>query len=419
MADQSFSIVQVLESIAVELAPMANQRLLQITSFSQPDLPEWIKGDPETIKAILLFLGKRAIRGLSQGAVLVEALPEPNLQQDIVRFCISDSRTEIVDVDLSKMRDQMLAEDTGYGGTLDELLKRIDSKLLFDKLVTGRSTRFFFPMVIRRASGEPVDQPISEKLKSAKMFLVANDPPPNRAIQQYCRHSGFHLEGAPTAAEALVVFAEHDARDEPFELVAVAPPIEDMLAPELAKTIRQSDITQPKLLYIAEWDDDDLRKKALDAGFDAVVAKPFGKVELFAAMHALLHTKMPKRKPLVLVVEDNPINAKLALFQLRAIGYEAEIVTNGKEAVDAVDNGEYIAVLMDLQMPIMNGIEATKVIREREKKSGDRLPIIALTANDEWRAEAMAAGCDLFLTKPAKKEDLNAALESLTVKASQ
>jgi polar amino acid transport system substrate-binding protein len=115
-----------------------------------------------------------------------------------------------------------------------------------------------------------------------------------------------------------------------------------------------------------------------------------------------------------LLVEDNPVNQKVARMQLENLGYRVQVVGNGREAVDAVARGEgYALILMDMQMPEMDGVTATKAIRRAEIASGRRLPIVAMTANamEGDRETCIAAGMDDYISKPVNREKLRAALE--------
>jgi len=167
------------------------------------------------------------------------------------------------------------------------------------------------------------------------------------------------------------------------------------------------------------------------AGFAAVLRKPIRQTALHEALAGALARTAPtaldgvaERSPaapvldrddgiLVLVAEDNPVNRKLALQQLKKLGYRAEAVTDGREAVDAVAHGDYDLVLMDCQMPDVDGFEATRGIRRAEVLRGGHVPIIAMTANalDGDREACLAAGMDAYLAKPVQLAALRAIVE--------
>jgi two-component system, sensor histidine kinase and response regulator len=291
----------------------------------------------------------------------------------------------------------------------------LQTQLEVDENLIGRSTRYFFTLPMERVHVERNEPVLSPEVRDLRIFLVANDPTPNRIIQHYSRHAGITLEGAPTGAEAILELARA-SQEAPYDILAVAPPIEDLTSLQMAKAVRGSDLAYLKLLYVAPWDDPQDRLNHIQGGFDDTICKQLRKKEMFDSFHRLAG-RIPKKQqgktPLILIVEDNGINAQIASFQLRTLGYDSEIVTNGELAVEAWTRGTFDAILMDLQMPVLDGFAATRMIREREqnRSPSGRIPIIAFTANDDWKAQAMAAGCDDFLIKPVVKNVLKATMD--------
>jgi protein-histidine pros-kinase len=163
------------------------------------------------------------------------------------------------------------------------------------------------------------------------------------------------------------------------------------------------------------------------AGIVERLSKPFSPLDLRACLLRAIagppaRTGKPAVTPLgsvslaILVAEDNPVNQRVAQRMLERLGHRVSIAGNGREAVDALDDGRFDAVLMDMQMPEMNGIEASGAIRAREQaRSTGRTPIIALTANamNSDRDRCLAAGMDAYLSKPIKLAELKAALDHL------
>lgn len=414
MAEKEFDILDLVEEIAREQSTLARIKGIQINPFAEPQIHRRWVGDRDAIRAALSCLVVKALSETVSGAVVVEVLEAVPLTNDKIRFAVTDSRTNLTYAQQEAMRDQLLTQNCN-GVPLARLLESMGASLHFDERVLGRATRFFFSGEIHAADSVWLDYPLCSELLETKFFLVANDPYPNRSIQRYCRHHGLVMEGAPTASESLSVLGKA-AVYAPFDVLGVAPPIEDLAPFELARAVRASDhLAAMKLLYIAEQYDPENLRAAIESGFDATLSKPFTKRELFLSLARLTGLdKYEQPCPIILVVDDNPVNQRVATFQVRLLGFEALAVGNGKEALTALEHTTFAAILMDLQMPVMDGIEATKKVRELEKGLGKkRVPIIALTANADMKDEALAAGCNDFLLKPASKDTIKNALAQL------
>jgi CheY-like chemotaxis protein len=407
----NFDPLEMVETLARDFALEAKERQSQLVSFCTPELPSALVGDRKKISQLLSMLTENALKSVTHmhaGAVVIEAILDKDLNKESMRFGVSDSRTTLTPEQAKSMNCELMNLKIG-NCTAAQLLAELDAKFQVDLELLGRSTRFYFSMPLERGKVDIAEPPLPKDLRDLKVFLVANDPAPNRIIPHYCRHAGFDIDGAPTAAETIIELGRGGAVD----ILAVAPPIEDLSAIQLAQTIRSSALAGTRLLYIAPWHDAEDVLAHKNAGFDEIITKPFTKKELFDSIERLAGriSRKALKAPLVLVAEDNPINAQIASFQLRKIGYDADLVTNGKEAVEALEAGEYVAVLMDLQMPVMDGLEATRLIRASEEaKRKKHIPIIVLTANADMRDLAESAGCDLFLTKPTRIGELQSAL---------
>jgi two-component system sensor histidine kinase/response regulator len=415
--NDEFDALELVERIAAREASAARAAHLQIVSFCSPQLPRWMKGNAEPLERLLTGLTRNSIAQATQnGAVMVEILQDLHVETEQVRFAVCDSRTELGADELERHKQELLNIDVD-GHRLRGLLDELGAELEFDERLVGRATRYFINLPLHRAGVRAADDfELSEKVRQARLFIVANDPYPNRIIQYYIRFHNIVLLGAPTAAEAFEVIGTNAAAGQPFDLIMVAPPIEDMTAEEIVGTLRASKyVNQAKLLYVAPLDVADDKLKAMQLGFDAAIAKPFTKVTLFQTLEQLVGRvpKNPPERPLVLIVDDNMINLKVALFQVRKMGFEGVPVDSGEEALQAFESGSFAAILMDLQMPGMSGIDAVKEIRRREKGSDRRTPIIALTGASALEEDAMAAGCDDFLLKPVAKEVLAKSFDRL------
>jgi|AGTN01.1.fsa_nt_gi Response regulator receiver domain. len=333
-----YDLLDLIEGIAAKFADLARINKVQLGSFVSPELAKSLHGDKEAISALLEFLVEKAITASikshaepGQYAVLVEALQHPDPNKNAIRMAVSDTRSELEKSRMDEIIESYCLETTS-AGPIASLLEKVESKLDVDAKLLGRTCRIFFECAIVRGTAQEKEFVFRKELTNTKVFLVSNDPPPNRAIQHYCRHAGVHLEGAPTGIEAITELGR-SAKTDPFKIVAIAPPIEDASAVELAHTIRSSTMKSLKLLFVAPWDDPIANEEALKAGFDEILVNPFRQEELLEVLQKLagIESKLIREPVRVLIVEDNPINAKVAFFQLRELGLESETAEMGKE----------------------------------------------------------------------------------------
>jgi len=226
---------------------------------------------------------------------------------------------------------------------------------------------------------------------------------------------------------------KRDAAADPFRVV-LFDDMPDMEPLAFAREVQaREEMGGTSLIYLAANSRNTNEERLRDAGVHAFAAKPVGQGELFDALTlALAHDAIPLARPVssartsspayvppeqrksirVLLAEDNFLNRKLTMSQLEKLGYVADSVGNGKEAVEAVTRESYDVILMDSQMPVMDGYEATMEIRRRDSKDGRKRRIIAMTANalEGDREKCLAAGMDDYLAKPTRHEDLEKAL---------
>jgi CheY-like chemotaxis protein len=237
---------------------------------------------------------------------------------------------------------------------------------------------------------------------------------------------------AKTGEEGVSEMRSHAARGLPFDLAIVDLADVDKRAPGmdgflLAEKIRcDATLESTPLILLAAFDRDGDVESAIQSGFAAYVTKPIRQSELFSAMMKALGKKAERiseeqlpdgveppliaaaRQKRILVAEDNSVNQLLAVTLLRKMGHSTHAVANGREAIDALSSASYDLVLMDCQMPEMDGYQATREIRIREKETGSHIPIVALTANAMTvdRIKCLECGMDDHVSKPLKKARL-------------
>ncbi len=294
------------------------------------------------------------------------------------------------------------------------------------------------PFKKRPEGAQPAPGPLAE-LRGLRVLIVDDNATNRRVLCKQISPWGVRGESAEDGLAALRMLHTAADRGEPFDLAILDMQMPGMDGLELARKIKADPaIWQTKLVLltsVGQGGGED-GEEARRAGIEAYLTKPARQHELRDALATVVGRRsageaaQPGDAPLVtrnvlrearaqararvLVAEDNAVNQKVAVRMLERLSYKADVAANGREAVEALFSGvPYSAVLMDVQMPEMDGYEATAEIRRREESEGKRTPIIAMTANAMQgdREEALAAGMDDYVSKPVKPEELGAVLE--------
>ena len=302
----------------------------------------------------------------------------------------------------------------------------------------GKGSTFWFTVRLERQAGDAVSHPPPRESLRGLKVLVVDDNRTNRTILvQQAQSWGMKAEEAPGGREALEILRSAHARGQRCDLAIVDMQMPDMDGLQLARAIRSDrNLAGLRLIMLTSVG---LRGHAAEshrAGYAAYLTKPVRASQLYDCIATVMSgadqaspgDPLPSR-PLVtrhslkeareqnrlrvLVADDNETNQMVAVQILRRLGYHAEVAGNGSEALEAFRTLPFDLILMDCQMPQMDGYEATRAIRESERGSDRRIPIIAATANAMRgdREKCLAAGMDDYLTKPVKLDDLKAVLE--------
>ena len=293
----------------------------------------------------------------------------------------------------------------------------------------GIGSTFWFSIPFARQGGDRKPIVSSDlEFKGRRVVLIDQVPTTRRIVWHYLAERWeMRVDVARSAAETLALLRREAESGDPIRVVIYdAMPDLDPLV--FAKTVRGDPaIGSVRLIHLVTGSvkEQELR----NAGVNAILTKPAGQGELFDALtialapdalaqQANFDTPVPvvtpemRERVRVLLAEDNFLNRKLTTSQLEKLGYHVDSVANGREAVEAVSNDHYNVILMDCQMPVVDGYDATLAIRKLELNGARRHRIIAMTANalEGDREKCLAAGMDDYLSKPTKAEDLEAAL---------
>ncbi len=432
-----FSLQQVLEG-SVELgAAKAHEKSLSLMSFVDPGIPDQLVGDPTRLRQIVLNFLTNAIKFTASGEVTVRALLEQRTEEMVrVRLEVQDQGIGISEEAQQRLFQPFTQADSSttrkYGGTglglsICKRLVELMGGEVGLKSCEGEGSTFWFSLPFRVASGQPSRM---DGTVTGARVLLAGDTPENQAIfMAYMGRWGVVAESVPDFQQAGRLLFETDRR---FDLLILVQPLPDTSLLEALLAVRASSGGEnlPVLTCLVSMNSS-LKSALVENGATGVLTKPIKQSLLHDAIVSALHpeTSMPalpgtvapeaapmapaasdalEHQRLILLAEDNPVNQQVAVRLLNKLGYAAHVVNNGQEAVDAVDCLPYALILMDCQMPVMDGFEATHQIRRNEADKKIHVPIIAMTANAMQgdRERCMDAGMDDYLSKPIDAERL-------------
>ena len=446
-----FSLREALDETLRVLALRAHSKGLELACRTTPDVPDGLVGDAGRLRQVLVNLIGNAIKFTERGEILVSVgLEEIAGENVVIHFSVADTGIGIPLEKLDSIFQPFEQADgsttrrfggSGLGLTISGKLVELMGGRIWVESQVGVGSTFWFTVVLG-AQPQAASNPAGDQLHPlvGLPVLIVDDNATNRQILEEVLASWgacpVSVDGGAAALEALVA-ATH--RGQPFPLALVDGMMPEMDGLDLARHIRADPtIASVRLVLLtsAGRPDDASLLRTLD--ISACLTKPARRSELFdtimsvmalcdrarivdvarAPVESVRDCCATNRGLRILVAEDHPVNQKVAVRMLERLGHEAVVVGDGSKAVAALETGSYDAVLMDVQMPDMDGFEALRIIRERERTTGNRVPIIALTAHAMQgdRERCLRAGFDQYLAKPIHQRDLDAALTALTDK---
>ena len=436
LEEMDFDLVALMEDFASSMSLRAEEKNLELLCNVAPEVPCGLHGDPGRLRQILTNLVGNAIKFTVTGEVSVHAgLVESSSSHAVLRFSVKDTGIGIPRDKIGVLFDKFSQVDASttrkYGGTgLGLAISKQLSELMGGQIgVTsneGGGSEFWF--TIKMAVQPEHDR--KERIPTADLkglrVLIVDDNATNREILRVrlagCSMRTDDVEDGPSALRALE--AAHKAGD-PFQLAILDMQMPEMDGETLGRKIHADPILRhTRMIMMTSSHMHSDARKMKDMGFDAWLTKPVRQSEFFRALLAVFSRQVAAPLPIpasnaaavnlallqackpharILLADDNPINQEVAANIIAKLGLRSDSVADGSEAIAALRRRSYDLVLMDVQMPEMDGFEATRRIRAVESRSpGKRVPIIAMTAHamSGDRERCLEAGMDAYLSKP-------------------
>jgi PAS domain S-box-containing protein len=440
-----FDLRSCLEEVADLFASTAHAKGLELAVLMPPEVPRYLRGDASRLRQILNNLVSNAVKFTHQGEVVIQAeLMQETTTHVQLRLSVRDTGIGIPKEAQAKLFQPFTQVDASttrkYGGTglglaICKQLTELMGGKIFLESEEGRGSTFSVELTLER---QPYAQQLSQPAVripvdlQGKRLLVVDDNATNRKILRYQATAwGMMVEEAENAYRAMDKLRQAVREGRPFPLAVLDMQMPEVDGETLGRWIKADpQLSQTQLVMMTSVGLGEHSRRAAEIGFAAYLVKPVKQSRLQEALVMALgkssglstsllgmspvlpqttpREDRPRQSLRILLAEDNPVNQKVALRQLESLGYKADVVANGQEVLDLLQQVRYDLILMDCQMPVMDGYEATRRLRQRERGSGHHTVVIALTANAmrEDRERCLQAGMDDYLSKPVLKEDL-------------
>ncbi len=443
-----FDFCACIEGVLKTLALRADEKGLELLCDISPDIPEIVSGDPGRLRQILLNLLGNALKFTEEGEVSLKVTAKHvEGQSPLIHFVISDTGIGIPTAKLKTIFEAFSQADssttrqfggTGLGLTISRRLAEMMGGRLWAESEVGIGSEFHFTINLVESLDRRLDL-VSETLRlpiaGVKVLIVDDNRTNRRILEGLLNHWDMQPTSVADGEHALAELEAARRAGAPYDLVLTDMHMPKMDGFGLVENIhRNQGISTATIMMLTSGGHRGDLARCAELGIAAYLLKPVRQSELREAITRVLATRdRAEVKPMltrydlledrpvtqrldVLLAEDNAVNQKLAVRLLQKRGHTVAVAGNGKEALTALEAAKFDLVLMDIQMPDMDGLEATKELRRREKTSGIHTPVVAMTAlamkGDKERC--LEAGMDGYLPKPIRAEELDDILDAYT-----
>ena len=447
--DLEIDLYELVESSAKAFAVPAHEKRLEVVCDIDPDCPAFIIGDPVRLRQVLFNLLSNAIKFTNAGDIKLTVTPEYADAVPMVHFSVADTGIGIAPAKHAAIFEPFSQADTSttrrFGGTglglsiSRQLIELMGGKIWLES-EESRGATFHFTLPLRASSrtAAPVDDFNTEEWQGKRVLIVDDSHTARMVLERTLQGWGLEVTCAGGGNAALEELARARRASAPYALLVLDSDMPEMDGFALAAVAQQRfGLGRAIVMMLTSDQCRETAARCLELGIVKHLLKPVRWTELLSAVRQGLMgdaeaviAKVPQERTVVvhdhpslaqlrvLLAEDNAVNRKVALAMLKRAGHRVTVAENGREAVELALHQMFDLILMDIQMPDVDGLEATQIIRKKEQLGGRHVPIIAMTAHalKGDRERFLTAGMDAYIAKPFQPRELFEVMQS--VKAS-
>ncbi|MBD3179491.1 MAG: PAS domain S-box protein [Candidatus Latescibacteria bacterium] len=436
----NFNLRKLVEELAETISISAYEKDLELACEVDPELPELLIGDPGRLRQILTNLAGNAVKFTARGTISIRAfLKSEDAQYARVMFMVTDTgigfNTEKMDSLFEHFSQADSSTTRKYGGSglglaiSKKLVQMMNGEIGAESEVTKGSEFWFTVRLEKQPETENSGRIDIPELEGTRVLVVDDNPISRKILNKQLSHWNMIVSTSPGGPEALKELKVAASKKKPFEIALIDRDMPGISGEELCQGIDDiSSLRELKKVLMINFGMEHTVRSSENRSINEYLNKPVRRRDLLDTLVNLSRSRGEtisgkSREPglqkkiksdlsgadaHILLVEDNKINQKVALAILKSLGLKTDLANNGEEALAALEKTHYDLVLMDLQMPKMDGLEATRIIRSSSKVHNPDLPVIALTARamKDDMDQCLEAGMDGYITKPIDPQTL-------------
>jgi PAS domain S-box-containing protein len=432
-----FDLANVLETVSGLIAEKTSDKGLEFVIHIDPRVPARLVGDPMRLGQVLINLSNNAVKFTERGEVAIAARIQDETDQDVLLyFTVHDTGIGMSEEQQKQLFQSFSQADssvtrkfggTGLGLAISKKMAELMGGGIGVESTPAIGSTFWFTARMGKCSEQPYKRILSADLKGKRALVVDDNTNARLVLDSLLSEMNFSVEQAASGLASLDALVRADSQGRPFEVVFLDWQMPGMDGNETATRIKALRLQHtPRMIMVTAFGRDEVIKGAQQAGIEEVLVKPVSAFVLFDSVARLLDPALTEPAGLaedfmggaafkqlatiagarILLVEDNELNQEVALELLREAGLVVDLAEHGQIALDRLAVDKYDLVLMDMQMPVMDGVTATLAIRKQPSLKG--LPVVAMTANAMQgdRERCLAAGMNDHIAKPIEPEDL-------------